>query len=531
MDKMRPRPLGATLAALATLVGAGCDAPSVATGFDPPRGPAYGRFRDVTAESGVAFQYATPDFKGGGLAVGDLDGDGRPEILAGRRIGGLALFHNLGGLRFERDDGSGLDPGTEVTALALADLDNDGDRDLVIASPGTARVMANDGAGRFSEVARIVETGTTEQLLPTDLDGDGLLDLYFSNYDTQSTLGAANLVLWNRGGLRFDAVRLAESGLSWTTTAFDADGDGDQDLYVANDTLLADFGRPVESEPTTSSLQTDLVLRNDGLDGAGALQLTDLATELGMSAPRSSMGGTLGDFDGDGTLDLYVPNLGANKLFLRGGTGAYRERAEAFGVAGTARLNARCAERSEDEDCLLLSWSAALSDFDLDGHDELLVVNGETELGRPPPVLLFVRGAAPAFHEVDSGLGSLDARGMVVTDLDGDGDQDVVVAQKEAPLEIFETRGRPAAGRWLAVTLRGNPSNRDGVGAVVTIHQASGRSQLRAVGAGGVINSAAPVEACFGLGTDALESIDVIWPSGHRSHLDRPTSGRIVIDE
>jgi hypothetical protein len=180
---------------------------------------------------------------------------------------------------------------------------------------------------------------------------------------------------------------------------------------------------------------------------------------------------------------------------------------------------------------LLLSWTAALSDFDLDGYDELVVVNGNTGLGSSPPVLMFARGSDPTYHEVSPDLGCLDARGLVVTDLDGDGDQDLVISQSNGPLVLYKNTGRPAAGMWLRVGLHGHASNRDGVGAVVTAHMASGRSQIRVVAPGGIINTAGPAEAFFGLGRDEVESLEVLWPSGKRSVRTSPLAGSVMVEE
>jgi hypothetical protein len=492
------------------------------------------QFEDVTTESGVAFEFTTPDFKGGGLAVADLDGDGLPEILATRRAGGLALFHNLGWLRFEEVTTSGLDPQAAISAIAAVDLDNDGDLDLVLAGDNHAYVMANAGDGTFTHVLTLTSTGHTEHVLAADLDGDGLVDLYFGNYDTTSLGGnTVNRLYLNRGNLEFAPPMLLGAGATWTTTAFDFDGDGDQDLYVANDTLLVDFGRPVGAEQLTSNLLPDLMLRNDGPDAEGRLQFTDVAAAAGLATPRSSMGGLLGDLDGDGTLDLYVPNEGAKKLFLhsRDSSERFAESASEFGLTATARSTPECGPSTEVETCLLLSWGAVLSDFDLDGYDELLVDNGETVLGEPPPMVMFTRGLGTAFHEVSPNLAQLDARGMVATDLDGDGDQDLVISQREGPLVVYRNLMRPAVGTWLAVTLHGHTSNIQGIGAVVTLHLASGRTQMRAVGAGGMINTSSPAEAHFGLGRDVVTAVDVQWPSGQRSKLVGAFSGPLVIEE
>jgi len=517
--------------ALLGACSAGCDDAGGPVCLDPPRGPPLERFDDATPRSGIDFRYATTDFKGGGLAVADLDGDGLPEIVAGRRVGGLQLFRNRGRLRFEDAAGSGLDPGAAVTAMAAADLDNDGDRDLVLAGAGSARILANQGDGTFLEAARLDDSGMTEHVLPVDLDGDGLLDLYLGNYDLRSGGGTLNRLYMNRGGLGFAAAGTVGAGMTWTTTAFDADGDGDQDLYVANDTLLADFGRPVASSPSTSPLHPDSFFRNDGPGPDGVPRFTDLAEPLGLTRPRSSMGGLLGDFDDDGRLDLYVPDYGAKKLLLRDPAGGYVDRAVGFGVDGVVRRNAACGPDTEDEHCLLLSWSAALADFDLDGYDELMVVSGETELGKPPPVLVFARGPELPYREVSPSICCLDARGLIATDLDGDGDQDVVISQKAGPLMVFENIGRPVPGVWLRVELRGRISNRDGVGAAVTARLAGGRSVMRIIGAGGVIHSSGPAEAFFGLGGDEVERLEVRWPSGLRSELAWPPAGTSVVVE
>ncbi len=496
---------------------------------DPPRGPLMSRFTDVTRAGGIEFEYATPDFKGGGLAVADLDGDGLPEIVAGRRVGGLALFRNRGSRQFEQIVDAGLDASAAVSAIAAVDLDNDGDRDLVLAGPGVAYVMANRGDGSFVEAARFDDSGTTEHVLPVDLDGDGLLDLYFSNHSFTDADARRNRLYLNRGGLQFAFGGKVGTGLSWTGTALDGDGDGDQDLYVANDTLLGDFGVP---DPAASSpWPVDLLLRNDGPGPDGVPRFTDVAAEAGLSTPRSSMSGVLGDFDGDGRLDLFVTNLGAKKLFLRDPAGRYVESAAALGVAAIDRVNAACGVASGAEECLLLSWSAALTDFDLDGYDELLVVNGVTDPARPPPVLMFTRGPELPYREVSPDIACMDARGLVVTDLDGDGDQDVVIARTVGPLAVYENRGQPAAGTWLRVELRGQASNREGVGAVVIAHMASGRLQTKVVAAGGVIHSSSPAEAFFGLGADQVEQVEVQWPSGRRSTVTRPPPGKLLVLE
>ena len=477
---------------------------------DPPRGPAMAQFTDVTAASGIDFQYEASDFTGGALAVADLDGDGLPDIVASRQLGGLAVFRNRGSLHFEQVTDSGLDPTFAASAIAAVDLDNDlGDIDLVIAGAGTAYVMANLGNGTFTQVAKFDDSGTTQHVLPVDLDGDGLLDLYFSNHDL-SNPGNTNRLYLNRGGLQFAFGGAVGAGQAWSATALDVDGDGDQDLYIANDTLLADFGSSAENELPVGAV--DLLLRNDGPGPDGIPHFTDIAADMGLAQPRSSMGGLLADFNDDELLDIYIPNFGAKKVFVREPRPQLRARAMAafgggyiddaveLGLAAIGRLTPDCTPPTT-EACLLLSWSAAVSDFDLDGYDELLVVNGvSVSPAPPPPVLMFTSGPSLPYTEVSPDIACMDARGLVVTDLDGDGDQDIIIGQQTGPLVIYEDRGTPEPTTWLRAILHGSASNRQGIGAVLTLHMTSGRTQTRAIGAGGVLDTSSPAEGFSGSG-------------------------------
>lgn len=500
---------------------------------EPARGPVWDRFVDVTAASGIDFVYDTTDFRSGALAAADLDGDGLPEIIAGNRGGGVAVYRNLGHMQFAREAIAAIDPAAPLTAIAAADLDNDGDPDLVLARPGSWDVYANDGRGDFARISHVEVASSPEQVLPVDLDGDGRLDLAFANRAYPVGAATQNRLYLNRGDLAFaDAGALGPDGLSWAIGALDLDGDGDQDLYVANDALVATFApgaRPA------SNLPPDSLLRNDGVDARGIPQFTDLAPAQGMTAPRSSMSAVVGDFDRDGSLDVFVTNIGAKSLFAHAPAG-FVDRADALGADPYLRTDdvnvpVACAPGTTHEDCLIVSWSAALTDFDLDGYDELLVVNGTRGGLLPPPPTLLVRGADPVFHEVSVDLSCPDARGLVVTDLDGDGDPDLAIAQSVGRLLVIANRGRPAAKAWLDVRLAGRASNRDGIGAVVTATLASGRTVVRPVGAGGTLNSAAPAEAFFGLGDDAVATLAVAWPSGRTSRLVGPLTGVVTVEE
>lgn len=514
---------------LALVIGCGGSTDAHPECTDPPRGPSFGQFGDVTAQSGIDFRNNTADYKGGGLAVGDLDGDGLPEIVVGSRRGGVGLYRNRGNLRFEATTAAGIDYMARAQAIAIADLDNDGDGDLVIAGRDLTTIYANAGDATFTEALVLAETGTTEAILPADLDGDGRLDLYLGNYDNTSGQRALDRLYMNRGGLAFAPVAVATGGsLTWTVTAFDFDVDGDLDLYLANDTLAADYGAgPVNA----SAAPVDQFLRNDGLDGDGNPTFTNIATELGLDEPRSSMSGLVGDLDDDGQLDLFVTNWGAKKLFTRTPSGGFVERAAELALGGIARDNASCTPGTARESCLFMSWSPALVDFDLDGYDELVIVNSETEVGKPPPVLLYTRGPALPYTEVSSEIPCQDTQALVAVDLDGDGDQDVVTYPKLEPLSIYANRQPADASRSLRVELHGGVSNREGRGAVVRILMRSGRTQTRLVGHGGVLHVSAPPYAVFGLGEDRVDAVEVVWPSRRTSTVASPVGPSITVTE
>jgi enediyne biosynthesis protein E4 len=514
---------------------------------EPPHGEAWTRFANVTATSGIEFMYTSPDYRAGGIAAADLDGDGLPDVIAGLRTGGIAYFHNLGGMRFQSvpPGDVGLDPSIALSAVAAVDLDNDGDTDLVLAGPGDMFIMANQGNGSFYQVAHFEDSGTTEQVLAVDLNGDGLLDLFLANRDYPMGPTTQNRLYMNRGNMQFDYVgTVPPDALSWTATAFDYDGDGDQDIYLSHDTLIATYGPggPIE----TADLPPDSLLRNDGFDANGVPQFTDIAATVGMTTPRSSMSGMLGDLDGDGQFDIYVTNIGRKTVYAQGpiksmpslDTPDYVDinvadwlGVDAYLRTGDVDVPEPCGPSTTHEDCLIVSWSAVLTDFDLDGYDELLVVNGSGADAPAPPPSLFVRGSALSYHEMSVGLDCPDGHGLVTTDLDGDGDQDVLIAQSNGQLFVIENTGTPGPGTWLDVTLTGGASNRQGIGAVVTVQLASGRTLIKAVGAGGVINTSNPPEAFFGLGSDTVAAIDVAWPSGRASHVTGPSSGRVRVVE
>jgi hypothetical protein len=495
----------------------------------PARGPAVPWFSEVTATSGLDFDFERVDFRPGAIAVADMDGDGRPDVLAGSHTGGAAVFRNSGDLRFTSwAGGAALEAAVEVRFLAPADLDNDGDVDLVAVADG--RVVVHEHRdGALGPAVAVDEAGAAaEHVLAADLDGDGLLDLHLSSRDFRGGEASANRVLVNRGELVFEAVVTGAegTGLSWTASAFDADGDGDLDLHVANDTLVADYGQgPVgEADWPPDAFYRSLLAQGEGL------RFVDVAAEVGLDTPRSSMGGLVSDLDGDGMLDLFVPDLGAKKAFLQQDGGGFREAAAELGLAAPRRTDGGCGD-SDYRGCLLLAWGSQAGDFDLDGHDDLVVMNGENDAAMPPPPVLAFRGPPP-YLEVDAGLGCLTGGGLVAADLDRDGDLDLVASATGGSLRLYRNLSADRTdGAALSIALRGRTSNRDGAGARLSIRLDSGRTIERAVGAGGVSFATPPTEIVVGLGSDRAASVRVTWPSGAQQQVDGPFDGNLVIEE
>ena len=276
-------------------------------------------FADVTEAAGIDFEahlnpdWATPEwfphtyqivkFAQGGVAVGDYDGDGWQDVFLGDGESSR-LYRNRGDGRFEDvTSASGLPDALGAVSFGLfADLDNDGDQDLVVGGATMEnRLYRNDGSV-FSDVTEGAGLGGffTTVAAAVDADNDGLLDLYIGRYldprkDLPTTLfytrnSQGNSLLRNTGDLRFEDVTdqagVREGGLTLGAAFADYDRDGDQDLYVAND-----FGR-------------NALLANNG-DGT----FTDISAEAGALDFGFGMSSSWGDADGDGDLDLYTSNV------------------------------------------------------------------------------------------------------------------------------------------------------------------------------------------------------------------------------
>jgi tetratricopeptide (TPR) repeat protein len=435
-----------------------------------------GRFEDVTASSGLA---ALPGGYGHGVAVGDYDNDGRPDLLV-TRWRSYALYHNLGGGRFEDATArAGLAGDRDwPTSAAWADLDGDGDLDLYV-----CHYLAWDEA-------HPVICGGPLAKGPTYCDPREFPSL-------------PDHVFRNDGGTFVDVTKEAgivdRDGRGLGVVAADLDGDGRVDLFVANDTSANFFFRNL-----------------------GGFRFAEEGQQAGLAAGSgggymAGMGVACGDLDGDGSIDLAVTNFfgESTTLYHNLGSGLFAERASASGLAAATRY--------------VLGFGLAALDANNDGRLDVAQANGHVNDLRPatafemPAQLLLGAGggrftdasyrAGPPWRALRVG------RGVAVGDLDNDGQLDVLIVADNAPLAFLRNRGA-AGSHFLTLALEGTRSNRDGVAARVEV-TAGGTTQVATRFGGGSYLSAGDPRLHFGLGSAArVDRVEVVWPSGRRDRYE-----------
>ncbi len=525
-----------------------------------------------------------------GVSVGDADGDGLEDLYVAQPSGlPNRLFRARGDSTFEDvTDRAGLGVLDDTAQSLFADIDNDGDQDLVLATGTRPLLFANDGKGRFANVAdafhfRRPLQGVLTSISMADYDRDGFLDLYLCVYsyffgageDKAGTPapyydarnGPPGVLFRNDGRGRFVDVT-HEAGLDEGNDRYhfaaawaDYDGNGWPDLLVAND-----FG-------------TKNLYRNRGRRGgaaSGTVTFEDVAADAGVLDHGAGMSAAFFDYDNDGLLDIYTGNMwSASGLRV---TSAPAFAAEASSdVRGLYRRHARGNSlfrnlgdgRFEDQtlharaEMGRWAWSSDALDFDSDGWEDLYVVNGMLTRERSRDDLesffwrqvvarsplarvkatpyddawrainqLLIHGSIASrqrnvflrndgrggFDEVSGSIGldlDQDGRSFAVLDLDRDGDPDLaVMAARQAPhLRVFRNDFE-RRGASLAVRLVGTASNRDAVGARVTVETERLR-RTKIVQAGSGFLSQHSKELLFGLGpSERALKVTIEWPSG-----------------
>lgn len=404
-------------------------------------------------------------------AWADIDADSDLDLAVSFRTGEVRLYRNDKGSFKEVGAQLGLPTtGPEARALAWGDFDGDGDPDLYVGAKDRSYLFRND-RGAFKEVS--AEMGmeqraiTNRQASWIDYDNDGDLDLHVANR-------AGPNLLFRNDGTRFvetgAALGLADPRRTVGTCWFDMDQDGDLDLFLAN-----------------QGGDTDALYRND------TGKFTDVAAALGMESSgrdptEGGVGCTVGDYDNDGDLDLFVAMYGTSRLYRNDG-GGFKEVAEQVGIVVNGH-----------------AVSSSWGDYDNDGDLDLYIADyhKEGEVSRPASHLF--RNEAGKFVNVlghDSPLNAAD-HGVQWADFDNDGDLDVSLTQgysTDAGEPVFRNElNQQARGHSMQVAVLDRHGRATRVGAEVRVFDSLGKllgTQIVSSGDGYAAQSAVPVRFGF----------------------------------
>ena len=512
------------------------------------------QLRDVTGETGIAFRHT--DGSSGrrymvepmsaGLATFDFDNDGLIDIYFcnGAPLPGLtvdsqprhALYRNLGGWMFQEvTDQAGVGSTAYGLGIAVGDYNADGFPDIYLNNFGPNVLYVNNGDGTFRDAT--AEAGVARGQLVSagvcflDMDADSDLDLYVGNYiaydcSTHVTRMADGIPAYrlpseyepvpdtlyrNDGDGTFADVSVESgvascAGRSMGMICADYDDDCDTDVFICND------------------VQENFLFRNDGHGRFEEVAVLVGAAVNSRGEILANMAVDCGDYDRDGQFDFFTTNYrGQVPMLLRNlGRGALEDVFQASPAAGSFYPH--------------VNWGCAFCDFDNDADLDVFVANGHTEdnieirdsggMYRVPNIVLANQGNGQ-FVDVSAFVGDglqpvLASRGVAVDDLDNDGDVDAVVLNsREKPTIIrnmlSEMRGDE---HWLQLSLRGVASNRDGVGARVTV--VSGQlTQTAEVHSGRSYQSHWGSRLHFGLGNrDRVQRIEIRWVGGATDVLE-----------
>ena len=481
---------------------------------------------------------------GTGVAIFDYDNDGWPDIFV---VNGTTLEASATGkgpashLYHNNHDGTF----TDVTAksglthtgwgqgVCVGDYDNDGFEDLYVTYYGKNVLYHNNGNGTFTEVGEKAHVAGSGKAWGTgcafvDYDRDGKLDLIVANYvdyDSATALApgerpacmwkgvpvmcgprglpwAKNILYHNLGNGRFEDVTAkahidqTNGHYSFSVSTLDYDDDGWPDIFVACDSTAS-------------------ILYHNNKDGT----FTDVAVIAGAAfnddgREQAGMGSTVGDYDGDGRLDLFKTNFSddTSTLYRNNGDGTFDDKTFPAGFG----LNTQ-----------YLGWGVMFADVDNDGWPDLLLVNGHVypevdsqHLGsnfREPKILYHNNGNGK-FTDISSNAGPAitavsSARGLAIGDLWNDGRISAVISNMNAPPMLLVNDLRNA-NHWIAFRTVGTKSNRDGIGAKITV-KAGTRTLVDEVRSGSSYISNSDIRVHFGLGSATrIDWVQVRWPSG-----------------
>ena len=473
-----------------------------------------------------------PETSGAGCAFLDFDNDGWMDIYL-VNSGKCDLYtpphplrnalyrNNRDGTFTDVTEKAGVGGGGYGMGVAVGDFDNDGFPDIYITQYGQNILYRNNRDGTFTDVtaqAGVAAPGWSSSAVWFDYDSDGLLDLFVCQFaffdpaieckDAEGIRHYCNprvykprpsLLFHNNGDGTFTDVSKAagiadHAGKAWGAVATDINDDGKLDLFVANDTV------------------PNFLYLNRGK----RFNETGLAAEVAYSAdgrPRSGMGVDSADFDQDGRMDLFVANIDQEffSLYRNSGNGTFDDVAVPLGIGMDTRW--------------MSGWGLRFLDYDNDGELDLFLCNGfpddlidklSTSVHWKEPLLLF-HHEGKRFRNVSAESGpvfsrSFSARGLATGDFNNDGGLDVLISNNDAaPLLLRNQVGH--RNTWLGVRLVGRKCNADAVGARVTYQAGDLRRTRMKVGGGSFLSSHDP-RLILGAGQrPRFDWLEVQWPA------------------